>query len=350
MKKSKWFSLSVCLLITLSTILAGCGGSTSTQSSSEKSSNPSAPSTSKKPIFVNIATATTAGVYYALGNGIADLWNQKVENIKASAQATAGSPQNVKLMSKNEAQVAFVQNGVAFDAWNGTGQFNGDAQKDLRALTYLYPNLCYFVVRADSGINSLSDIKGKTVAPGPVGSGTEVNAREILSVAGIDYQNNKDAKAQFVGNSEAAQMLVDDQVDVTYIAGGLPHASVVEMATSTDVKILPIEGELRDKLIEKYNWYFPITIPANSFKGQPEPIETVAVANLLVGRADLPENVVYDMMKTMYENTQQLSASFKGASKMKPEEGINGVTLPLHPGSVKYFQEKGVQIPEKLLP
>lgn len=346
MKKFKWFSISVSLLLTLSAILAGCGGSTSTESTSGSTSE----KPSNKPTFVNIATATTAGVYYALGNGIADLWNEKIGNIKASAQATAGSPQNVKLMSKNEAQVAFVQNGVAFEAWNGKGQFEGDAQRDIRALTYLYPNLCYFVVRADSGINSLSDIKGKTVAPGPVGSGTEVNAREILSVAGIDYLNDKDAKAQYVGNSESAQMLVDNQVDVTYIAGGLPHASVVEMATSTDIKILPIEGELRDKLIEQYNWYFPITIPANSFNGQTEPIETVAVANLLVGRADLPDNVVYEMMKSMYENTQQLSASFKGATNMKPEEGINGVTLPLHPGSVKYFQEKGIQIPENLLP
>ncbi|RXT07218.1 TAXI family TRAP transporter solute-binding subunit [Ammoniphilus sp. CFH 90114] len=364
MRNSKWFVTIVCFILSLSTILAGCGSSststntTSTPAPSSPTDKPSdqtsapAPAASespKKQLFLNVATATTAGVYYALGNGMADLWNQKVEGVRASAQATAGSPQNVKLMSKKEAHVAFVQNGIAYEAWNGVGQFEGSAEKDIRALTYLYPNLCYFVVRADSGINSLSDIKGKTIAPGPVGSGTELNAREILSIVGIDYKDGKDAKAQYVGNAESAQMLLDNQVDVTYISGGLPHASVVEMATSKDVKILPVEGEVRDKLMEKYSWYFPVTIPANSFKGQSEAIETVAVANLLLGRADLDEDVVYSMIKSVYDNKEQLAASFKGASKMKPEEGLNGVTLPLHPGAVKYFKEQGLQIPDSLI-
>ncbi|MCM3570544.1 TAXI family TRAP transporter solute-binding subunit [Neobacillus mesonae] len=335
----------LCIMLVFSVLLTACGGTSSKSSSTGKQEN-----SSNKKVFVNIATATTAGVYYALGNSIAELWNKKISNVKASAQATAGTPQNIKLLAKKEAQVAFAQNGLALDAWEGRGVFAGKPEQGFRALTYLYPNVCYFVVRTDSGINSLADIKGKRIAPGPVGSGTEGNAREILSVLDIDYKDKGDAKAQYVGNAEASEMFSNNQVDVTFIAGGIPHSSVVEMLTSTDAKILPITGEVRDMLIKKYPSYFPVTIPANTFKNQTQPVETVAVSNMLIGAADLSDDVVYQMLDTMYKNTDQLEKSFKGAGNMKPEEGINGITVPLHPGAVKYFKEKGVQIPDKLLP
>lgn len=235
-------------------------------------------------------------------------------------------------------------------AWHGTDAFVGNAIQDVRAFGYIYPNICFFVVRADSGINQLQDLKGKTLAPGPVGSGTETNAREILSYAGIDYTDNKDAKVQYLSNAESATMFVDRQVDMTYIAGGIPHASVVEMSTSTDIKILPVDGEVRENLIKDLPWYFPVRVPANTYSGQTEDVETVATGNLIIGRGDLPDEMVYEMLDQLYSNLDRLSNNYSGAKNFNMEEAFNGVTIPLHPGAIKFFEDKGLTVPDHLKP
>jgi len=334
------------MVLSLSLVLFGTMGCGSSGGGSGESKSNS--SNQGKKAYVNIATATTAGIYYALGNSIANMWNEKMDGIQASVQSTSGSGQNVELLSRNEAQVAFLQNGVAGDAWNGRNTFEGKPNKDFVGMTYLYPNLCYFVVPANSGINQLSDLKGKKIIPGPVGSGTELNAREILSVAGIDYQNNKDAIANYVSNSEASEKFTDRQTDMAFIAGGIPHASVTEMMTRMDSKILEVSGEVRDNLIKKYPAYIPIQVPANSYKGQTKPVETVAVGNILVVRKDMDADKVYKMLESIFANKATLANSYKGAADFKIQEGINGMTLPLHPGAVKFFEDNGVTVPDEL--
>ncbi|SFH27267.1 hypothetical protein SAMN05660649_04521 [Desulfotomaculum arcticum] len=335
------------IILSLSLVLLGALGCSS--SSGEGSDNENTDSSSPgKKTYVNISTATTAGIYYALGNAIANMWNEKVDGLQASVQSTAGSTQNVELLTRNESQVAFLQNGVAGDAWNGKNVFEGNPKNDFYGMAYLYPNYCYFVVPVNSGINELADLKGKNIIPGPVGSGTELNAREILSIVGIDYQNNKDAKANYVSNSEAAEKFTDRQTDMAFIAGGIPHASVTEMTTRVEAKILPVDGDVREKLIEKYPAYIPVEVPANSYKGQSEPVQTVAVGNILVAHKDLSEDMVYKMLESIYANKDALANSYKGAADFKIEEGLNGMTLPLHPGAVKFFEDNGVTVPDNL--
>jgi len=181
-----------------------------------------------------------------------------------------------------------------------------------------------------------------------VGSGTELNCRQILSVVGIDYQDNKDATADYVSNAEAAQKFTDRQTDMAFIAGGIPHAAVTEMMTRMDAKILNLDQEVIDKLIEQYPAYFPIEVPANSYKGQTEPVQTVAVGNLLVVRKDMDEELVYKMLENIYANKDELANSYKGAANFKIENGLNGMTLPLHPGAVKFFEDNGVTVPDHL--
>ncbi|KJR99608.1 MAG: hypothetical protein VR68_08885 [Peptococcaceae bacterium BRH_c4a] len=303
-----------------------------------------------KKTQINISTATTAGIYYVLGNALAKVWKDKIPNINASVQSTAGSNQNVELLARGESHVAFLQNGIAADAWNGEKDFNGKPKRDFLGMVYLYPNNCYFVVRKDSGINELKDLKGKRIIPGPVGSGTEVNAREILSVVDIDYKNKKDAIANYVSNSEAAEKFADNQTDMAYIAGGIPHASVTEMMTRGDAKILEVKGEVRDSLIKKYPAYFPVEIPANSYKGQTEALQTVAQGNILVVRKDVDPQIVYEMIKNIYANKNELANSYKGAAKFDIKDGLKGMTVPLHPGAIKFFEENGVKIPDNLKP
>ena len=322
--------------------MVGCG-STVTQSQVPKGAEPT------QPVGINISTATTAGIYYALGNALSTIWNETVNGVKVSVQSTAGSGQNIELIMRGESQLAFLQNGVAMDAYKGQGQYAGSPRQDFLGMAYLYPNLCYFVVREGNEINTLADLKGKRIAPGPVGSGTEINTREILRAgADIDYIDRKDAKPDYVSNSEAAEKFIDKQTDMTFIAGGIPHASVTEMFSRSDAKILPIEGEIRDKIISKYPQYFPITVPAGSYKGLDKDLETVAVGNILAIHKDIPVQVVYDMLKTLYGNLDKLSNTYAPAKNFKIEEGLDGMTIPLHPGAVKFYEDNGVKVPDNL--
>jgi len=341
----------VVLMLVLSLVafsMVGCGG-TDKQVEEPKTEEPKAEEPKAEPVGINISTATTAGIYYALGNALSTLWNEEVDNVKISVQSTAGSGQNIELMMRGESELAFLQNGVAMDAYKGQGQYKDTPKQDFLGMAYLYPNLCYFVVRDGAGIETLEDLKGKRIAPGPVGSGTEINTREILLAgADIDYTNRKDAKPDYVSNSEAAEKFIDRQTDMAFIAGGIPHASVTEMFSRSDAKILPIEGEIRDKIIAQYPQYFAITVPAGSYKDQDKDIETIAVGNILAIHKDIPDQAVYDLLKTLYANLDTLSNTYAPAKNFKIGEALDGMTIPLHPGAVKFFEDNGVTVPDNL--
>ncbi|GAX88437.1 TAXI family TRAP transporter solute-binding subunit [Effusibacillus lacus] len=336
----KWLVLPV--IFTLATsMFAGC--STQTQSGGENNSQ------SVKGELVNVATGTTGGVYYPLGNALAQLWTDKL-GVKGSATSTAASQKNIELLEKKETEVAFSQNNVVTQAYKGEGQFKDRAQKDLRALTYLYPNVMHFVVRGDSRIKSIKDLEGKKIVPGAVGSGTEISTKEMIGEYGLDYTTKKNVKADFVGFSEAAELMKNNQADAAMIFGGLPTASVLDMATSFNVKLLSFEPDMIKKITEKYPWYFEYVIPANTYKGQTEEVHTLAVANVLLVRKDLSEELVYQLTKTLYENTDRLVIAHETAKAIKLETALKGLTIPLHPGAEKYYKEKGLDTSKTVKP
>jgi len=291
---------------------------------------------------INIATATTAGVYYPMGNAMAQLFNTKVPGVKASAQATAGTPQNILLMQKKEAEVAFAQNGVAYYAYNGLEMFKDKPVKMLRGITHLYPNVMQIAVAADSGIRSVKDLEGKGFVPGAVGSATEVNSREILGLYGLDYREKKNVKADYLGYGEAANALKDGRTSGILIAGGLPTAAVMDAAASVKLRLLSLEPEKIRELVEKMPWYYEFVIPKGTYMGQDEDVRTVAVANILICREDLKEDLVYRFTRTIYENLADLVAAHKAAQGIQPENALKGMTVPLHPGAEKYYREIGI--------
>jgi TRAP transporter TAXI family solute receptor len=328
MRKSTVACMLACIMV-LGLLMAGCGGSGS--------------GTSAKPTNVNIATATTGGVYYPLGNAMAQLFNQKVPNIKASAQATAGTPQNVLLMQKKEAEVAFAQNGVSYYAYNGQEMFKDKPVKMLRAITHLYPNVMHIVVNASSNITSVKQFEGKKFVPGAVGSATEINSKEILGLYGLDYKDKKNVKVDYLGYSEAAEALKDGRVEGILIAGGLPTAAVLDAASAVKIRILSLEPDMIAKLTKDMPWYYPVTIPKGTYIGQTEDVRTVAVANILICRDDLKDDLVYQMTKALYENQKDLVTAHSAAKDMKLEDALNGLTVPLHPGAERYYKEKGIK-------
>ena len=330
MKQKHWLVFLV-VLVALSMAVVGCGGG-----SGDKKAAPA------KIQNINIATATTGGVYYPLGNAMDQLFNQKITGIKASAGATAGTPQNVLLMQKKEAEVAFAQNGVAYYAYNGMEMFKDKPTKFLRGITNLYPNVMHIVVAASSNIKSIKDFEGKKFVPGAIGSATEINSKEILGLYGLDYKEKKNVKGEYLGYSEAAEALKDGRVDGILIAGGLPTSAVLDAASSLKIRILSLEPDMIAKLKQTMPWYYEITIPKGTYIGQTEDVHTVAVANLLICREDLSNDLVYNMTKTLHDNQKDLVAAHSAAKDMKLQDALKGMTVPLHPGAEKYYKEKGI--------
>ncbi len=330
-------AISLLLIVFMTLTLAGCGASAATNSAK-------AGGDSVKVQNVNIGTATTSGAYYPIGNALAKIWNDKVPGVKASAQATDGSAQNITLLQRKESEIGFTMANVAFSAWEGQDTFSGRAYKDMRVLTQLYPNMTQIVVRKDSGINSVKDLKGKKFVPGANGSGTLYNSKEILSTYGLNFwdKGNNNVNPNYVGFTEAAELLKNKQVDAANFSGAVPLAAVMDIANSIDVKILSLEPDMIKNIIKQYPFYYEVTIPAKTYKGQDADVHTVALANLLVTRADLSEELVYKLTRGIFDNLPDLIAAHATAKQIKKEAGALGRgPIPLHPGAEKYFKEIG---------
>ena len=336
MKFKKMLTLLLAILM-VAVLVAGCGG---------ESKPTGQPAAEAKTQNINLATGTTSGVYYVLGNGMAQMWNAKVTGIRATAQATEASVQNLNLLQKKEADIGFSMNQVVGNAYNGTDKFKDRANKDLRVMTGLYPNTVQIVVPAKSSIKSIKDFAGKSFVPGAAGSGTEVSCREIFAQYDLDYMTKKNVKADFVGFTEAVELLKNGQTDGAFISAGVPNSAIMDLSNSTDVRLLSMEKDVIDKVCKEMPWYYPTVIKAGTYKGQTEDINTLAQGNILVTRADLPEELIYNLTKAIYDNKADLVTSHSAAKDINNENALKGLMgVPLHPGAAKYFKEIGLTLP-----
>ncbi|MDA8227865.1 MAG: TAXI family TRAP transporter solute-binding subunit [Desulfitobacterium hafniense] len=327
--------LALIMVIIITLALTGCGSTSSTGDGQ----------TTTKIQKVNIATGTTSGAYYPIGNALAKIWSDKVPGVKASAQSTEASAANMNFLQQKEAEVAFTMANVAVYAYEGQDTFKGRANKDLRGMTFLYPNVTQIVVRKDSGINSLKDLEGKRFAPGATGSGTVTNSKEVLGAYGLNFweTDKSNVKADYVGFTEASELLKNKQVDAANFSGAMPLAAIMDVSNSIDIKLISLEPEMIKEIVTQYPFYYEVVIPKGTYKGQDEEVHTVALANLLLTRADLSEELIYDLTKGIYENLPDLLNAHSITKNIKKEDSNKGMgPLPLHPGSIKYFKEVGV--------
>jgi TRAP transporter TAXI family solute receptor len=302
--------------------------------------SPGAPTT--KPVSqYTLLTGGTSGTYYPIGVSIANILNNASIGMKITAVTTGASVENCRRIASKEDNFAMVQNDVMRAAYDGTKFFN-TSNKNLRAVAALYPETIQVIVLKDSGINSISDLKGKRVIVGAAGSGTEFNALEILAAYGI---NKSDITVDNNALGTATDRLKNGQADAAFWSGGAPTAGITNLATSKDVKILPISGAVADKLINQSPYYTKKTLPADMYKGMDAPVETLDVIAWLITYQDMSDNDVYNLLSTMYNNTDTLKNSHAMASYIKPEYGYTGATIPMHPGATKYFNEKGIKAP-----
>ncbi|MCR2820960.1 TAXI family TRAP transporter solute-binding subunit [Lederbergia panacisoli] len=338
--KRKSLFMGAALLIILSIFLTGCGSSDKEGEKNNTGGNKGAENTDegKKDYgikFLSIATGGTGGTYYPLGGNFAS-FIQDATGIDSNAVTSNASAENMALIKKEEVEVAFTQTDIATYASEGTMMFNGDKVENVRGLGTLYPETIQIVTTANTGIKSVEDLKGKSVSVGEAGSGTRANAEQILEMYGMTVD---DVKARNLSFDDSTTGIQDGTIDAAFITAGTPTGAVEGLAATEDVVIIPLDGDKIDALIEKYPYYAKDTIAEGTY-GSKADIETVAVQAMLVVRSDLSDDLVYDITKAIFENTDKIGHA-KG-KLIKTENALNGMGIELHPGAKKYFDENGV--------
>ncbi len=319
-------------LFILVSVLSACG---------EKSSSEADGKESGKPSTLHFPTASTIGTIYPLGSAMANLWGKEIDGLKVNAQASNGGVDNLNLMKEGEAHISFATTGIIWEAYNGERGFKDREYKDVRIVAGLYYNPNQFVVHKDAGIASVADLKGKRFAPGSVGSTPEVESSIILPAYGIDYPD--DIKENFVGFTEAIDLMRNKQIDGALIQAGLPTAAVTEMISTADGKLIGIDPDVRKALMEEYPWYSEVTIPGDTYKGQAEDVDTLAIKMMLIADASVDDDTIYEMTKTFWENLDELESSHAIVEQMDIENAVTELAdIPLHDGAKQYYEEEGV--------
>lgn len=313
----KYIVLALALVMVLSVALTGCA---------------------PQKTNLILATGGTSGTYYPFGGAMAQIFNSKIENMNVTAQSTGASVENLKLIGKKEAELAIVQNDMTDYAYNGTETFQDGKIENVRAIATLYPEVIQIVASAESGIKSITDIKGKKFSVGAPGSGVEANARQILDVMGMTYN---DFAANYLSFSESADSLKDKHIDGFLFMSGIPNAAIQDTATTSELVFVSIPDDIIKKLTEKYPFFTEYVIPAGTYKGQTTDVKTVAAKATLVVGAEVSEKVVYDLTKALFENQAELAAAHAKGKELVLEEAVKGISVPFHPGAEKYYKEVG---------
>lgn len=285
-----------------------------------------------------LATGGTAGTYYPYGGAMTKIWNSKIPGMNVTAQATGASVENVRLINKDEVELAMVQSDTIDFAFKAQETFKEKLTK-MAVVAVLYPELIHIVVRGDLGIQSFSGLRGKKVGVGAPGSGTEANYRQLLD---IHKMAKEDVSAQYLSFAESADQFKDNRIDAFMVTGGVPTSAIMDVATQRNIKILPIEDTMLSILTNKYPFLAAAVIPANSYKGVTTDVKTAAVNAVLIAHPKLSDDVVYSLTKALFENQAELASAHAKGKVLSLQGAVVGVSIPFHPGAAKYYKEKGV--------
>jgi TRAP transporter TAXI family solute receptor len=288
--------------------------------------------------FLSIATGGTGGVYYPYGGGLAKVLNENLPDVRATAEVTAASVDNLKLIRDGRADIAFVLADTLDDAVAGRGAFEG-RPVPAASLAVLYSNITHLVALKSAGIGSVADLRGKVVSTGAPGSGTEGIAVRMIRAAGLNP--DRDVTRQALGASESAEALKDGKVQAFFFSAGVPTAAVQDLAHSPGVslQIIPT-GELLPALNKQFgNLYFRADIAAGAYPGVDRPVPAIGVANVLVVNKSMSEQLAYDITRLLFEKHAELAAIHPEAAKLSLDVATSGAPAAYHPGALRYFRE-----------
>nr|WP_027871959.1 TAXI family TRAP transporter solute-binding subunit [[Eubacterium] cellulosolvens] len=322
MKKLKRSVLGMLLVLSMACSLTGCSASR------------------ERMMF---GTGGTAGTYYAYG-GVLAQYMKNYAGVRVTAVSTGGSKVNIQSIQDGDFQLGFSQSDVLTYAWEGTRAFENDGQThDFRVLGALYAETVQLITM-DEDINSVEDLRGKSVSIGEAGSGVYFNALDVLDGAGIGLQ---DIKPQYQSFEDSKEALKDGKVDAAFIVAGAPTTAITELATTNGVKLIDISGDLQKKIIEECPYYKPLVIKAGTYPKQERDIETITVEATLLVSAKADNETVYRLTAALFDNKKEITKENAKGEELDLENASGIKTVPYHEGAAKYYKEHGITVNTK---
>ena len=294
--------------------------------------------------FVVIGTGGVTGVYFPMGGAIQRLVNRHRADhgIRVSVESTGGSIFNLDALANGEMDMAVVQSDWQYHAFNGGHEQFPEADPDLRAVFSIYPEPFHIVARADSGIESLADLEGRRVNIGNPGSGARGTMEVLMEHMG--WTSDSFSQISELATAEQSQALCDGSVDAIVFAVGVPSGTIQEATTSCDSIIVPVTGRQIDRLVEENPYYGKATIPGGTYQNNPDDIDTFALIATFVATAQLPDDVVYTVVSSVFDNFDDFLRLHPAFAGLTPElMATRGISAPLHPGAQRYFEEHGLR-------
>ena len=306
----------------------------------------SAGAATAKTTFISIGTGGTGGIYYPYGGGVAEIWSKHVTGVKAVAEVTGASVENVKLAHKGETVVGEVMGDVAVAGYQGTSKFKGK-KHDILGMAIMYPNLLQVVTLKSSGITDIEQVKGRSISTGSPGSGTNFMAEAVLTALGVNKGDYKDSRLSF---TESANALRDGTIEVGIWSVGPGTSSILDLSTTHDIHIIGFTPQQAEKILAANATYSAVDLGGGVYRGVDQPVPTIGVWNVMICQSTLAVEMVYNLAKALYENNDYLLKIHPSAAYTTPENAVKYSPVPLHPGTIKYLKEKGVAVPAKLMP
>ena len=290
---------------------------------------------------MTMGTGSPTGTYYAYG-GIISQYITNNAGVTANAVSTQGSKDNIQGIDVGDYQLGTVQSDVMHYAWNGTRSFETDGKVEtFRTVAGLYAEAVQLVT-VNPDVKSVADLKGKKVSIGAAGSGVYFNAVDVLAAAGLTVE---DISAQYQNFDDSADALKNGQIDAAFIVAGAPTPAITELSmTNGNVRIVPIDGAVAEKLMKDNTFYSVYKIPANTYKNQAEDVTTVTVKATLIVKADASEDDVYNLTAAIFDNMDAIAKEHAKGTELSLENATEGLTVPFHAGAAKYFKEKGIEV------
>ena len=296
---------------------------------------------------ISVATGGTGGVYYPMGGGIAEIINKHVDGFAATAEVTGASVENMGLIATGDADLAIALADTVQQGYTGTGRFEGQQLPMIRAVGSLYANIVQIATLDGSGIASIDDLKGKRVSVGAPGSGTEVNVRTLLEANGISFD---DFDAQRLNFNETADALANGDIDAGFWSVGAPNSSILNLATTNTIRMIGLTEAQIAAADAADPTFAPSVLAGGVYQGVDEDVQTLGVPNVLVVSSEMDDETVYQITKAIFENIAELQAVHPAANETTIEFTLQATPVPLHPGSIRYYEETGATVPDELRP
>jgi hypothetical protein len=296
---------------------------------------------SGKRQFISMGTAPIGGAFQVVGSALSEVLNEKkgANNWKIQAKGTKGSQENIRRLERDELQLALSNSAISYFAVRGESRWQ--KKHDIRAIATLAPNVAMFITKQDSGVKRIADLKGKRAVVGPAGAGFDMFVEPILQEHGITYADLRDKLNN--NQSGAVDMLADGNADAAFLGGAVPTGSITQACSSHDIYFVPFEVNAKARLVEKYPFFQPVTVPADKYADLTEDYEGLNVGSMhLITSASQDEELIYQITKTIWENRAAIAAKHPAGKSINEKNAPRFTGIDFHPGSIRFYKEIGI--------